>query len=301
MILVGWLEISTSVATREGEFSTLAKLDAATSLAVNLTRCIGGFFAPTATMLIAIAAIAPAFRYALLLVLRPHLRLVNKLASISEVKSIIWKYRDYAIFRAPADLLSSLTTALPVLLLALSFGASSAGFFVISRTMLSLPNVVLATSTSGALFARLSEHMRANRPIKPLFFSSTVSLLAVAPLVIIGALAAPLLFTYIFGPNWEAVGRYAQIMAAWFSSSLAAQPALQLVAVINRQRLLLLINIFNPVACLAATGAAAILSAGDLFVIAAFSSINVVCNLALIIWMHFEAVKFDSHNTLNKS
>lgn len=252
-------------------------------------------------MLIAIAAIAPAFRYASLIALRPHLRLANKFASISEVKSIIWKYRDYAIFRAPADLLSSLTTALPVLLLALSFGASSAGFFVISRTMLSLPNVVLATSTSGALFARLSEHMRANRPIKPLFLSSTISLLAVSPLVIIGALAAPLLFTYIFGPNWEAAGRYAQIMAAWFSSSLAAQPALQLVAVINRQRLLLLINIFNPVACLAATGAAAILSAGDLFVIAAFSSINVVCNLALIIWMHFEAVKFDSHNTLNKS
>src|SRR5699024_11373617 len=56
------------------------------------------------------------------------------------IKETAKKHYDFPLYRAPEELISTLSQNLPVLLLTSFFGPAAAGFYSIGRTVLSMPS-----------------------------------------------------------------------------------------------------------------------------------------------------------------
>src|SRR5690606_38754695 len=54
-------------------------------------------------------------------------------------RNLLIKYKDFPLYRAPQIFFNSLSYSFPVLILTSMFGVKAAGFYTLTRTVLSLP------------------------------------------------------------------------------------------------------------------------------------------------------------------
>src|SRR5699024_8218297 len=119
------------------------------------------------------------------------------------------KYYDFPVYRAPQDLLNSVSDSLPVIMLTTLFSPTSAGFYTIGRTVLRLPSNLVGKAVGDVFYPRIAEASNKKENMVKLLQKATLSLAAVG-IVPFGLviLFGPFLFSLVFGAEWEMAGQY---------------------------------------------------------------------------------------------
>ncbi len=119
----------------------------------------------------------------------------------------------------------------------IAYSASTLGMLSISLRVLQAPMGLVIRPLSNVFFAKATEDWRSGKDLRHLCIKTTKATALMASMLPITMLiAGPLLFSLIFGPNWEDAGMFARILSFWFFFELIKAPLAQIPSIVGRQK-----------------------------------------------------------------
>ena len=222
-------------------FRLIGAVTAGQALITNFIRIGGGLIQPSAVVLIAASSLSYGFQAVFLSAFH---RSRSESSSNVSVLDVFLKYKDFPLYRMPADLVSALSQTVPIFLLAILFTPTVAGLYTLSRSVVNLPINIVGTAAGNVLYSRMAEYSKNKRPIFQFVLRLTlVQLIGPGAITGIAALVFPSFFAFAFGETWRDAGEFAQWMSLWVICMLVSIPTVRSLAVIGRQNLHLAFNL----------------------------------------------------------
>lgn len=157
-------------------------------------------------------------------------------ASCARLRWTARRYRSYAMFSAPAALLSSVTMQLPAVLLALFYGPVVAGIYAVAQRVIATPASIVGTAISQVFMGETMKLARTSASKMRRAYTRALILSAIVGVLPIGLIAAggPWLFGLVLGSEWVEAGRFVRVMSAMFAVQFAVYPVSQTLHAIER-------------------------------------------------------------------
>ena len=181
--------------------------------------------------------------------------------SVPGIRAAARRYQDFALLSSPAALLNAIGYYAPLLLLVALYGARTGGLFAFGQRLILAPLALLTLSIAQVFVAEAAILARDDSAgLRPLFARTMRRLLTLgAPIVLVLAVAAPLLTGPVFGSRWEPAGVYVTILAPFYLFQLATSPLGGTLDVLERQDLHLIREVARvTITCGAVVAAAAL-------------------------------------------
>lgn len=147
------------------------------------------------------------------------------------------RFRNFPQLSVLGGLLNNGGTFITPFLMFSLYGATAAGQYALVDRAISLPMGLILLAVSQVFsshFARLLRESPQGALPYALTLVRNAALLGLAP-GIIGVVAAPHLFSFVFGAEWAVAGQYARILALGYYSSLVMGPINTALVVMERQ------------------------------------------------------------------
>lgn len=135
------------------------------------------------------------------------------------------KYKNYALTLIPANLIGSLAGNMPVFLLSGFFSESIVGLYGLSYSIVNLPIMVIGKALADVSYKHTMEIIHSNKSLAG-YMERVIAhllLIAVIPLLIL-LFFSQLLFSLVFGPEWQISGLYVQILLPVFLLRFLSSP-----------------------------------------------------------------------------
>ena len=140
------------------------------------------------------------------------------LLSLAKLKYVLSKYSEFPKFNLLPAFMSSCSYLLPPIFIVKFFSPETAGFFDLSKLLLSIPMALIASSISNVLLQRISERFNRKESfmteIRPVLY--IVIIIAVVEVIAI-ILFGENLFKIVFGSQWITSGKISRIMVWSFA------------------------------------------------------------------------------------
>ena len=140
------------------------------------------------------------------------------LLSLAKLKYVLRKYSEFPKFNLLPAFMSSCSYLLPPIFIVKFFSPETAGFFDLSKLLLSIPMALIASSISNVLLQRISERFNRKESfmteIRPVLY--IVIIIAVVEVIAI-VLFGENLFKIVFGSQWITSGKISRIMVWSFA------------------------------------------------------------------------------------
>lgn len=148
------------------------------------------------------------------------------------------KYINFPKFSLPADLINTVASQIPIVLLAAKFGGESAGWFALTLKIMGAPISLLAASVLDVFKEQAARDYRETGSCRGIFIKTfkLLAVLALPPFVafwFVGEWA----FSFIFGGAWAESGRYAVLMIPLFYMRFVVSPLSYTIYIAQRQNL----------------------------------------------------------------
>jgi len=198
----------------------------------------------------------------------------------SRLRDVARRYRDFALYSSPTALLKSLSDRLPIMLLGVLFNPAVVGFYAIAHRLVQVPIRVVGRSVRTVFLQRAIEICNEGRSIGPGFTKMTLGLAAVGtPVFLVLFAYGEVAFSLLLGERWSTAGQFAEVLAPLFFSMLVFAPMQAVFVVLERQRMMLTLQVIRTAAAAGAFawGAHQGLNALDTLVL--FSGLGVVTNM----------------------
>jgi O-antigen/teichoic acid export membrane protein len=145
------------------------------------------------------------------------------LLSLTKIKYVFRKYSEFPKFNLVPAFMSSCSYLLPPIFIVKFFSPETAGFFDLSKLLLSIPLALIASSISNVLLQRISEKFNRkesfmNDLMPVLFIVMTIAIVEIIAIVLFG----DNLFKIVFGSQWITSGKISKIMVWSFSLNFIA-------------------------------------------------------------------------------
>src|SRR5690625_2418674 len=241
IIFAGFMQVMEQWLIRTKQFSVNARATFYQSLIVNVSKVGIGFLHPSAKILVFFTAISNGLRSLMMYLFSDKKLLSSKYSSEDagkvDIKKLAKKHYDFPVYRAPQDLLDSISQSFPVMMLTTFFGPAAAGFYTIGRTVLRLPTNLLGKAVGDVFYPRIAEAASNNENIAGMIKKATLTLasLGIIPYGLV-VLFGPSLFSFVFGSEWEMAGEYARWIALWSYFAFMNRPSVRTLPVLNAQR-----------------------------------------------------------------
>ncbi|MEW6188187.1 MAG: lipopolysaccharide biosynthesis protein [Thermodesulfobacteriota bacterium] len=153
------------------------------------------------------------------------------------LKRLAWEYRDFPLYSASQNVINTLSSRLPILLLTYYFGIAVAGAYAFAMHILTTPTGFILNALRQVLFQKAAETFQQEEKLYPLFFKITggLFLLTFIPGVFI-FFWAPQLFAFIFGAQWRQAGEFSRSLLIWIVFIIPNLPAVLFARIIRIQR-----------------------------------------------------------------
>lgn len=172
-------------------------------------------------------------------------RLLLSRISWSGIAYSLKRYRKFPLVDSWGALLNNLSWQLPNLMLSAFFSTAIVGLYSLSSRIILLP-MTLVGNAVGQVFYQKAAELRHDR--QALARTAEMVFGRLVALGLLPALALTILgeelFTVVFGPNWAEAGVYAQILAPWMFLLVVSSPLSNLFAILERQELALIVQVF---------------------------------------------------------
>ncbi len=141
-----------------------------------------------------------------------------KLISITKLKYVFRKYSDFPKYNLIPAFMSACSYFIPPILINKFFSSEAAGFFDLSKLLLSIPLALIASSLSSVLLQKISEKFQKGESflndLKPIMMVVvSISLLEIIIIFFFGEY----IFRFIFGDAWITSGTISRIMVWSFA------------------------------------------------------------------------------------
>lgn len=149
--------------------------------------------------------------------------LTLKMVNFREMKSALKTYSEYPKFSLIPALMSASSYFLPAIIITRIFSAGNAGYYDLSKLLLSVPLALVATSLSNVLLQRITEKNNNDESILKdlLYILGFVSAAAFLEILII-SLWAENIFDILFGSAWNYSGEISKILVWAFAANFIA-------------------------------------------------------------------------------
>mgnify|MGYP001339322216 CR=1 FL=1 len=299
IFLSGFMQIIEQWLIRTKQFHISAKSTLLHSMIIQGGKVGIGLIQPTAGVLVFLSAITNGVKALLMytLSIKSERKLNFYLNKNTNLFSLAKKYKDFPIYRAPETLLNTISTNLPTLMLTTFFGPASAGFYNLGKSVLGIPTQLIGKSVADVFYQRVSEAANNNEMLTPLIKKATF-LLAIVGIFPFGIVIffGPVLFSFVFGDEWEMSGHYARWIALWSFFVLLNRPSVQTLPVLSAQNLLLIYTIISLVIRILALIIGYKLSQDQLIPIILFGISGALLNFIIIFITIMLSRRFDKKN-----
>jgi O-antigen/teichoic acid export membrane protein len=165
-----------------------------------------------------------------------HLQKIQGLAK--DIFIFYKKNKAYPIWSLPADMVSSATAMMPVLLISKNFGAEQAGLFAMSLRILGVPLGLLGKSVLD-VFKRIAAEGFKNKGNCKTEFVSTFKILLLGSVIFVSISAVIMdeAFAILFGSEWSGAAKLSLVLLPLFGFRFIASPLSYLVYIAGRQKL----------------------------------------------------------------
>lgn len=166
--------------------------------------------------------------------------------SVSDIKTVLKKYKKFPLVNTPMTLLNTLSLELPVFMISVFFDARIIGLYALARRVLSLPLSMIGRSFSQVYLQAASEaYNQGGDELKKVYLSTVKKLALIGILPVVVSLFAPYIFAVVFGSEWEEAGVYLQLMIFWLYFQFINSPIATTYSIINKQEIGLFIILIS--------------------------------------------------------
>jgi O-antigen/teichoic acid export membrane protein len=177
-------------------------------------------------------------------------------------------------------------------MLASYFGANAAGFFALSKMVLTAPVALIGQSVSTVFYPKFNESNNLGLNKFKLLLKANLTLLAIGFIpIVVFMFIAPWLFAIIFGEEWITSGHLASWLSMWVFISLVAQPSVAAIPVLKIQAHYLFFEIIALIVRFLSLYISHQLKLDIIETIMLFSIANLVLDLFLVFGVLFYAAK----------
>jgi lipopolysaccharide exporter len=146
-----------------------------------------------------------------------------KLVSKTKLKYVFRKYSEFPKFNLLPSLMSSSSYLLPPIFINKYYSSDTAGYFDLSKLLLSIPLALIAASVSNVLLQKVSEKFNKKESflaeLKPvLYIVLVISFFEIVAILLFGED----LFRIVFGDRWIDSGRISRILVWSFAFNFVA-------------------------------------------------------------------------------
>lgn len=251
VLLVGLYNVMVQWALRKHEFKELSITRISQSFSQNLVKIIGGILNLGAGSLIIGRIIGQSIGIGPLIKTyrKIDLKEDTKRAGFNEYKILASRYKNFAIYSAPSQLLNSLGIQLPLIMLSFIFGIQEVGFYGLAYSVVSLPMSIIGISIGDTFYAEVSKSINERNDNiinleKKLF--KQLLIIGIIPVIIL-MLAGPVLFSFVYGYSWVRAGEYAKIISLLVFFRLIFTPITRIFSIFEKQKLELLLDVLRLV------------------------------------------------------
>jgi O-antigen/teichoic acid export membrane protein len=136
-----------------------------------------------------------------------------RILSFNRLRYVFKKYSEFPKFNMFPSLLSAVSFMLPVIIVNKFFSSEFTGFLDMSRSLLSIPLVLIASSLASVLLQRLSEKRMNNEGLLRDLLSVLLILVIIALLeIVVIEIFGVKLFELLFGKKWGFSGEISRIL-----------------------------------------------------------------------------------------
>ena len=280
------IAILTKWAARKKRFDAVAKTSVGQSTIQAATQITSGLWGAGALGLVLGQLAGQFFGWlALMKFTAGSIRTRETRPKAPELLEVARRYKRFPLYLGWSALLNSLSVFLPPLLLASLFGMQVAGWFALGQRVVAIPVQLIAQSAGNVYFVRASEIAQQDIvALRDLYRRFALRLLIVSLVTILPiAMLAPWLFALIFGASWQAAGEYIRPMAVMFLVQFVAHPLSLTLIVMERQDLVLALDILRFCAMLAIFGASFLMQLSPQATILGYAITMATSRLLLVI------------------
>ncbi len=163
---------------------------------------------------------------------------LQTLPSSDQLLALARAHIRFPLISTPSALINAAGFSLPVIMLERFYGAQAVGVFSLLERVMGIPTVLIGQPLSQLFSHSYRSSLAKGGAAAVATIRKAVgsaALLGGAPFVILLCAGAPL-FTWVFGPQWEATGRLAQVLALPYFISYLLWPTMPALIIVNRLR-----------------------------------------------------------------
>ncbi|XXM72950.1 lipopolysaccharide biosynthesis protein [Lysinibacillus sphaericus] len=212
--------------------------------------------------------------------LKKNLKYVSKK---NIIKQLI-RYKNFPLFYSSSALLNTLSVQLPLFILAIFFSSTTVGYYTLAHRILASPISIIGTAVAQPFLQKGVENFRNNKlgEFSLAIFRLLLSL-GLTPMIIL-ALIAPELFSYIFGEEWVKAGLYVQLIAGWLLFVFISSPLSHIFTIMELQKENLYFNLIIFISRIFVLMIGGLLG-NDILTIALFGLTGVIIWFIQILWL----------------
>lgn len=287
------------IAIRKSRYKEKAIANVGSTFLNNTTKLVGGFFYPKGPMLI-VATQLGNFIYVVVSMRYLSSRCDIVLRSMFDTTGIMQVARSYSSFfkyRMPQGMLYYGSVGLPIVLMAEEFGKGSAGQYSLAALVLGAFVSILGQAVSEVLYPKITIAINdrsadARKYLKKSIFGLLgLSLMPFGLILILG----DMIFSSVFGNQWQKAGEYGQWMSLWFLSTLITYVCIAAMPALGKQHVLLIREILSIILKACAVLIGAYIFQSDICAIALLSIVSAMINFWLIIEVFFNVSSIDNN------
>lgn len=219
----------------------------------------------------------------------PFIRTIRGIPrSKDRILAMARKYVDFPKFSIPADLFGVVARELPVFLLATFFGAAEVGLYALTQRVLGAPIRLISNSFLDVFKERASNDFAKHGDCRAIFKKAFLSLVGIL-IIPFGLLmvAAPPVFSFIFGETWRSAGEFAQILSVMFFFKLIASPLSFTFYIAGKQKQDMVLHVFILVASfLSLSGGAYIFHSAKMSLVLFSGSFTLIYIIYIVLGFH---------------
>ncbi len=217
--------------------------------------------------------------------------LTTGLLSPVRIKYVAKKYSEFPRFNVIPSFMSACSFLLPAVFLNKFYSAETAGYFDLSKLLLSIPLALISSSVSNVLLQSLSEKYRENKSIRKdlIVMLGILSLIGAVEVVLIVFFGIEI-FEFIFGDQWGLSGRISQILVWSYALNFIAASFSAVFISLNKIKLL---SIWQVIYFAAILSLIFFRNFSFMDFLKVYVSVEVFCYLSIIALMFVLVLKYE--------
>lgn len=212
--------------------------------------------------------------------------------------ALLKSYRRFPMYQMPANLISNMSSQLPVNIIESLYSAAELGQYSMSMRILTLPSTLLATPINRVFFQEASARHNRGENIGDFCYKILAAniKLAIIPIVILILLGEPI-FAIFLGEQWREAGLYAAILGVYQMMQFCAACLSGDFVIIKKNQWNLISSVASLVLCLSLFGLCKFVFTISILeylaILSIFMSLKViVAQCALFVHLRFDLKKY---------